>query len=102
MSDCTTTKIIKKSRKKHKCEHCWQEIPKGVSYTFSSGIFDNSPFAMKAHNECHKEYINHNQGSDNYEWFPLEECMDGFCHHQEYIKRTYKLLSNNQSDDGRK
>lgn len=90
MADCNTNMIIKKSRKEHTCEHCFQKIPKGSSYTRSSGIFDNDPYSVAQHHECLQAYIDFNKDSSNYEWFPLD-YMDNFKEYQEMIRSKYEI-----------
>lgn len=45
---------IKKSRKAHKCECCWGEIPIGSSYVKGVGKNSDGIFEVKMHNQCHE------------------------------------------------
>ncbi len=40
------------TRKDHKCSWCGELIPKGTSVRFLSGIFDDSFFSSRMHDEC--------------------------------------------------
>lgn len=91
MSDCNTDVIVKKSRKEHTCNHCWQKIPKGSSYTRSSGIWDNEPYSDAQHHECLRAYIDLNKDEDSYDWWPLHDA-DDFKEHQEMIRSKYSLF----------
>lgn len=91
MADCNTNVIVKKSRKEHKCEHCWEKIPKGSSYVRSSGIFDGEPYSVAQHHECLEAYIEFNKDSTSYEWFPLE-YMDNFREYREKIRKKYEIV----------
>lgn len=50
--DVISSTIVKKSRKKHRCDFCGCEIEKGTSYHNSTNVFDGYMYIWKSHQEC--------------------------------------------------
>lgn len=74
MSNISSVKKIKKCKKDHICCQCNIIIPKGNAYMIHSGIYDDSAFTQKFHNECYELHLENNKDSDNDEWFDIFEC----------------------------
>ncbi len=56
------------------CCQCETPIPTGSPYTRHAGVYDDSFFDQKLHNECYDLHMKNNADSDNDEWFGIFDC----------------------------
>lgn len=59
MSETFRCTWIKKTRKSHRCDWCWQVIPPGSRAHYHAGTFDGDFFHARMHPEC---------------WYALSAC----------------------------
>lgn len=54
MSDFSATRAIKKTRKPHRCEHCWKIIDPGSPAVKYSGVWQGDFSSVYMHDDCEK------------------------------------------------
>ena len=92
-----SSKDIKKTRKAHKCEHCFLSIPKGSTCLYEAGKWEGDFFSHHTHNECANEYKDINKYTDcGDEWLPLDQMQEVYPHTSfsswvRYIGDKYKV-----------
>ena len=57
-----TDPITRKAVKAHRCTYCGEDINKGDSYTYQSGVHDNDWFESKMHHECFTDFCENGDG----------------------------------------
>lgn len=75
MSDIHWNKTVT-ARKEHKCDQCYQEIPKGFEYVSTSGIFEGDFYSGKYHEECYSLWCRLNEDGDDYYYHDIMEILD--------------------------
>ena len=50
--ECLSQIVVKRAHRKHKCEWCGEEIPKGSSYQKTAGKFEGDFQSSCQHSEC--------------------------------------------------
>ena len=93
-SNFFSEKLIKKSRKPHKCECCYSSIPIGQPYISGAGVYDNDFFTVKMHEQCRK--IHSSEANKSYwgEGIPFEDTYN-FIHegyHEKEWESYLKLM----------
>ena len=92
-----SSKVVKKTRKPHSCEHCRLAIPTGSECQYDAGKFDGDFYARYSHSECAKQWVDINHcARHGEEWIPLSEMGDVYPHEsfafwKEKIISIYKL-----------
>lgn len=78
--------LVKRSRKKHRCDYCGCEIEKGVQYYNDTIVFDGGIYNWKSHPECadigsfmyqHGIYDDEGVSSDWFEDFVSRRLFEG-------------------------
>ena len=79
-----------KTRKKHKCFICHQNIPAKVECLYERGRYEGEFFSRYSHNECANAWIEFNEDAgSNDDWYELHDS-DNYREHCDMIRVIYE------------
>lgn len=90
-------KVVKSTRKDHKCDGCGLKIPKGSSCFVFAGVYEDDFWDSRMHKECVKKQKEINVDCEPGEpWMDLCEMGNVYPHEsfkawQDHIRMVYSL-----------